>query len=184
VPRHEPGEKGDKGETGDRGAPGLLPIVKLYAPGAVHYAAQVVAHGGGLWQATKDTGQTPPHDDWLCLARGGRDGASPGVRGTYSEREKYRALDIVAFNKGSFVARKDNPGPIPGDDWQLLVAHGTKGEKGVQGPRGDRGPAGPGITRWLIDRRSYEAKPMLSDGTEGAPLDLRELFEQFQTDGG
>jgi len=73
---------------------------------------------------------------------------------------------------------------IPGDDWQLLVAHGAKGEKGVQGSRGERGPSGPGIARWLIDRRSYEAKPILSDNTEGAPLDLRELFEQFQNDAG
>jgi len=181
------GEKGERGEVGERGAPGMLPIAKAYEPGAVHYAAQVVAHGGGLWQASKDTGQAPPHADWLCLARAGADGVSPRVRGTYQEGEQYRALDIVAFNKGSFIADRDNPGPLPGpqgNGWQLLTAHGGKGEKGVQGPRGERGPAGPGIARWLVDRRSYEAKPVLSDGTEGAPLDLRELFEQFQTDAG
>lgn len=178
------GDRGEKGDPGERGAPGLLPIVKLYEPGAVHYGAQVVAHAGGLWQATKDTGQAPPHADWLSLARAGADGVSPTVRGTYREGEQYRALDIVAFNKGSFIAKRDNPGPMPGDGWQLLTAHGARGEKGVQGPRGERGPGGPGISRWSIDRRGYLATPVLSDGSEGAVLDLRELFEQFQTDGG
>jgi len=182
--RGEIGERGEKGDIGERGPIGLLPIAKLYEPGAVHYAAQVVAHGGGLWQASKDTGQAPPHTDWLCLARPGLDGASPRVRGTYSDGEQYRGLDIVAFNKGSFIAKRDNPGPIPGDGWQLLTAHGGKGEKGVQGPRGDRGPSGPGIERWLIDRKSYIAKPVLTDGSEGAALDLRDLFEQFQDDAG
>ena len=106
------------------------------------------------------------------------------MRGTYREDENYSALDIVAYNKGSFIARKDRPGPIPGDGWQLLTAHGGRGEKGVQGPRGERGPSGPGIARWLIDRRDYTAKPVLSDGSEGAEINLRELFEQFQSDAG
>jgi hypothetical protein len=186
--RGVPGAKGERGEQGERGAPGLLPIAKLYEPGAVHYAAQVVAHSGGLWQATKDTGQAPPHADWMCLARAGLDGVSPRVRGTHREGESYRALDIVAFNKGSFIAVCDDPGPLrdgaTNKNWQLLTAHGGKGEKGVQGPRGEAGPAGPGIARWLIDRRSFVAKPVLSDGSEGASLDLRELFEQFQSDAG
>ena len=186
-PRGDPGEKGlqgDRGEQGERGPVGLLPVVKLYELGAVHYAAQVVCHTGGLWQAQKDTGHAPPHGDWLCLARAGADGISPTVRGTYREDENYSALDIVAYNKGSFIARKDRPGPIPGDGWQLLTAHGGRGEKGVQGPRGERGPSGPGIARWLIDRRDYTAKPVLSDGSEGAEINLRELFEQFQSDAG
>ena len=178
------GERGADGATGPRGEIGMLPIAKLYEPGAVHYAAQVVAHGGSLWQAQKDTGQAPPHDDWLCLARSGLDGMSPRVRGTYQEGESYRSLDIVAFNKGSFIARKDNPGPIPGDDWQLLTAHGVKGEMGKRGPAGERGPAGSHIARWQIDQRSYTAKPIMSDGSAGAALDLRDLFEQFQHDAG
>jgi len=110
------------------------------------------------------------------------------VRGTYREGETYHALDIVAFNKGSFIAVQDDPGPlrdgIPNKGWQLLTAHGVRGEKGVQGPRGERGEPGPGIIRWSIDRRSYIATPVLNDGTPGAEIDLRVMFEQFQNDGG
>lgn len=120
-------------------------------------------------------------------ARAGTDGAAPRVRGTYRDGETYRALDIVAFNKGSFIARKDKPGPCPGDDWQLLTAHGSRGEKGLRGERGERGQRGePGssIARWAIDRRSFSAKPIMDDGSEGAEINLRELFEQYQTEVG
>jgi len=186
-PAGERGEKGEQGERGERGAPGMLPIAKAYQPDTVHYEAQVVMHDGALWQAQKDTGQAPPHADWLCLARAGRDGKSSKVKGTYRAGETYRELDIVAFNKGSFIARYDNPGAIPGDGWQLLTAHGARGEKGLRGERGERGLRGEpglGVVRWLIDRRSFAAKPIMSDGSEGPALDLRELFEQFQTESG
>jgi putative ABC transport system substrate-binding protein len=35
---------------------------------------------------------------------------------------------------------------------------------------------------WQIDRVHYRAVPTMSDGREGATLDLRELFEQFQVE--
>jgi hypothetical protein len=44
------------------------------------------------------------------------------------------------------------------------------------GPRG--GPA-PTITGWRVDSATYTAVPLLSDGSEGAPLELRGLFKQF-----
>ena len=37
----------------------------------------------------------------------------------------------------------------------------------------------PAICGWRIDRVAYAAVPLLSDGSEGAPLELRGLFEQF-----
>jgi hypothetical protein len=89
----------------------------------------------------------------------------------------------VAFNKGSFIARRDNPGICPGEDWQLITSHGVKGEKGVRGERGPSGlPGNPGpdLVGWRIERAAYRAVPVLADGKEGPPLDLRELFEQFQ----
>jgi hypothetical protein len=39
--------------------------------------------------------------------------------------------------------------------------------------------AGPTITGWRVDRAAYAAVPLLSDGSEGAPLELRGLFKQF-----
>ena len=45
---------------------------------------------------------------------------------------------------------------------------------GLIGPRGE--PA-PSITGWRVGRASYSAVPLLSDGSEGAPLELRGLFK-------
>src|SRR5262249_14921822 len=98
----------------------------------------------------------------------------------------YAALDIVASDGASFIALRDNPGPLPGEGWQLLVRQGRPGKSGPQGepgPRGERGDPGeaaPSIIGWKLDREGYRATPMLSDGKRGAILDLRGLFEQFQ----
>ena len=53
---------------------------------------------------------------------------------------------------------------------------GATGERGSIGPRGEPAPA---ITGWRVDRAAYAAVPLLSDGSEGAPLELRDLFKQF-----
>jgi Collagen triple helix repeat (20 copies) len=188
-PRGGIGDRGLQGERGEKGEQGLLPIVKLWQPGAVFYRGDVVAYDGGTYQAQKDTGQAPAHDDWICLAVAGRDGTSLTVRGTYKPEQEYRAFDIVAFNGGSFVARKDNPGECPGDDWQLIASQGKRGDKGLPGSKGDRGERGfagekgeaaPIFIGWKIDRERFLAIPTMSDGEEGAPLELRSLFEQFQ----
>jgi hypothetical protein len=47
--------------------------------------------------------------------------------------------------------------------------------RGLIGPRGEPAPT---ITGWRIDREGYAAVPVLSKGTEGAPLELRSLFER------
>jgi hypothetical protein len=169
-----------------------LPIVKAWAPDTVFYEGDVVVHQGSSWQAQKDTGQAPPHSDWRGIAfRGvdGVDGMSPQVRGTWDEKHTYRALDVVAVNGGSFIARKDDPGPCPGDGWQLIARQGQRGiagERGEKGERGARGEAGapgasaPILKGWAIDRTSFVAVPLLSDGTRGPALELRVLFEEFQ----
>lgn len=191
-----PGSAGPQGQKGDPGAPGpagpegprgRLPIVKAWQPDCVHYAGDVVAYGGSTWQATRDTGQRPPHGDWATLAARGVDGAVPRVCGTWQEGEAYRALDIVAHDGHSFIAKLDEPGPCPGDGWQMM-AMGKRGRQGERGPRGepgikgDVGEAAPTIVAWKIDRAGYLATPVLSNGRRGPPLELRGLFEQFQAE--
>ena len=137
-----PGTAGEKGDKGDPGPVGKLPVVKAFAPDTVHYAGDAVTHAGALWQATKDTGQAPPHGDWICLAAAGQDGITPTIRGTYDPAGIYARLDIVALNSSSFIARKDQPGPCPGEDWQLIVSAGKQGRPGPPGAKGDRGEPG------------------------------------------
>jgi len=179
------GPPGPSGPSGEEGPPGKLPMVKLWMPETVYYAGDVVAYDGGTFQAKRDTGQPPSHADWVCLAIAGRDGESITVRGTFDATAEYRCLDVVAFNGGSFIALKDAPGPCPGSGWQLLASQGKRGVAGARGERGERGPKGdPGLSGvticdWKIDRARYVATPVMSDGREGPPLELRALFEQF-----
>lgn len=187
-PLGEPGPRGFEGPPGPEGAPGKLPIVRMFEAGAVHYVGDVVAFEGGTWQAVRDTGQAPPHKDWVGLAYSGKNGITPQVRGLWTEGEQYCVLDIVALNGGSFIARKDSPGPCPGDGWQLIASQGRPGkagEPGASGAKGERGAKGdPGavLANWQIDRESYIVTPLMSDGRKGPALNLRKLFEQFNSE--
>ncbi|WP_225116121.1 collagen-like protein [Bradyrhizobium sp. BRP22] len=161
-------------------------MVRAWAEDGVSYAGDVVFCDGGTWQAKKDTAQKPPHKDWICLAAAGRDGRDavmPTIVGTYRDGGIYCAFNIVALNGSSFIARKDNPGPCPGDGWQLIASAGKpgkpgqKGDQGAPGPRGERGPS-VSVLGWKVDPADYSVTLVLSDG-EIEPLRLRSLFEQF-----
>ena len=173
---------------GPPGPMGKLTIVNAYVPERVHYAGDVVTHQGGTWQARFDTVHAPPHSDWICLAAAGIDAPMPTIRGTYDVEARYRHLDIVAQGGSSFMARKDEPGVCPGPDWQLIASAGRPGRTGPigrtgeRGEKGDKGDPGPVILDWEIDRASYQAVPIMSDGTLGPPLALRALFEQFHSE--
>jgi hypothetical protein len=173
------------GPRGEQGPPGKLPMVKQWMPETVYYEGDVVTYDGGTFQARRDTGQAPSHQDWICLATAGRDGKTIAVRGTFDQSASYRRLEVVALNGGSFVALKDAPGPCPGPGWQLIASQGRRGAAGEKGERGERGSQGnPGLSGatirdWKIDRARYVATPIMSDGSEGPPLELRGLFEQF-----
>jgi hypothetical protein len=202
--RGEPGERGERGEPGESvigpvgprgergadGVPGKLPRVKLWQPDVVFYDGEVVRHERSAYQALKDTSQRPGVGvDWFCIVEGGQDARTPQVRGTYDSDIKYQALDIVAVNGGSFLARYDNPGSCPGEGWQLIARQGQRGIAGEKGERGERGLQGepgkiPWLKGWTIDRENFVAIPLMNDGTRGPPLELRGLFEQFQNDVG
>lgn len=135
-------------EKGDPGPPGKLPVARRWED-RVHYEGDVCLFDGSTWQAQRDTGRAPPHDDWICIARAGKDG-DPGkgfnICGTYDAEQCYGFLDVVSLNGASFAARKDNPGACPGEGWQLVAAQGKQGkpgrtEKGDTGLRGLPGPA-------------------------------------------
>jgi len=162
--------------------PAKFPSVKAWKEDVIYYEGDIVAFAGGTYQAQRDTARAPGSRDWICLAVAG---AWFTIRGTYDGDETYKHLDVVMVGGSSFAALKDNPGPCPGDDWQLLASRGSRGhrgqsgERGIMGLRGERGAAAPTITSWAVDRGRYLATPIMSDGTFGPSLELRGLFEQF-----
>jgi hypothetical protein len=188
-PIGDPGAKGDKGDPGERGPAGpmgkLFPV-KHWETGVIAYEGEVFTHDGATWQANRDSAQAPMHHaDWTLIAAAGRDAPVPTVESTYEPDRHYKALAIVAVNGGAFMARRDDPGACPGDGWQMISRQGQRGIAGERGERGERGPAGaPGVSiqGWRLDRERYRATPVLSDGTLGAVLELRPLFEQFHSE--
>src|SRR5262249_35935466 len=125
---------------------GRPPLAQDWAPGKVFYTGDVATHAGSTYQARRDTCQPVDSNDWVCIARAGRDGRD--ARGA-----------------------KGDPG--------------EKGDIGFPGLRGERGECGrpgkdaPKIVDWAIDPAHYTAYPILSDGSGGPKLELRELFRQF-----
>lgn len=177
----KPGAVGERGERGPEGRPGKLPVAKSWEE-RVHYEGDVVTHGGGTWQAIRDTAREPGHADWACLAGAGRDAPVGEVRGLFDDKEKYNKFDLVAFNGAEWRAKYDNPGLLPGDGWALSSRQGDRGKIGPAGPAGPAGRAapfapGPTIVNWVRD--GYSAIPMMSDGTAGPPLNVREFFELY-----
>ena len=187
IRRPADGPRGVPGPRGEPGPSGKIERVHRYVEHAVHYRGDIVTHRGSTYQARCDTAREPPHEDWTCVAhagvdgKDGRDGRSLEVRGLFSNKETYKALDIVALNGGSFIAKRNNPGPCPGDGWQLIASQGKRGDKGERGLQGIPGVPVV-IQKWRLDRDNYVAVPVMSDGCEGPPLELRSLFEQFHTE--
>lgn len=143
------------GEPGKEGPPGKLPVAKEWTDD-VTYEGEVRTFGGATYQALRDTAKEPPHEDWICLAaagRAGKDADEIDVRGTFDERAEYRRLNIVALNGAAFIARKDDPGPCPGEGWQVIAMRGKPGPPGEsrKGDPGKRGEAGPAVAEMSVD---------------------------------
>jgi hypothetical protein len=179
------GDRGDLGPRGEKGEPGPRGELTRVVPWTdrIFYEGDVVTHGGSCWQAACDTAKQPgASDQWRLVAAAGAPGLSFTIRGTYSEKESYHALDIVTLDHGWFVAKVDNPGAIPGPDWQSGPV-GKRGEKGLPGDKGPKGDPGNSAPHWVgakID--GYTLKVVMSDGVIGPPISLAPLFEQHDAE--
>jgi hypothetical protein len=168
------------GAPGPAGPPGNLEVVKDYIDGQIYYERDLVVGGdGALYQADCDTAKTPPHADWRCITRAGRDALNFCIEGTYDPAAKYRRLSIVTLNGSSFTACRNDPGPCPGNGWQLIASAGRRGQQGLRGERGERGPPAivPRIASTNIDA-GYNLQLIYTDGSTDS-IPLRAAFEQF-----
>lgn len=185
----EPGLSGEKGEPGERGEKGdpadVEPIVaammerlreerldldeKLFAT-RKRFDGMMLAAEERLAEL-KDGEPGPAGKDGApgsegAPGRDGRDGITGEARGLYDRAETYRKLDHVTFNGSEWIARQDDPGPLPGEGWTL----GAK-----------RGKAGLGIKDVTV--RDYAFLMELSNGKTLA-VDLRPMFERYDEERG
>jgi len=172
-------QEGPQGPRGEAGKDGRLPIAKQWKAG-VHYAGDVVRHNGSTFQALADTAEVPPSDSWGELASQGADGRGFTLRGTYKADETYSLNDVVVVDRGSFGAKRDNPGPCPGEDWQLLAGAGGRGKEGPPGPRGPKGDTvnAPKIVKGVADAETMSLSLVFSDG-QSVSVDLTPIAEQI-----
>ena len=113
---------------------------------------------------------------WTRRRRQGRTRWSvPGGSRPVSDKEIYNSLKIVALNGGSSPRKTTRTMPR-----RWLAAHREPRQARRQGRARLQAFPGARSHRELADdRANYIAVPVLSDGREGAPLELRSLFEQF-----
>jgi hypothetical protein len=98
----------------------------------------------------------------------GRDGITGEPRGKYDPAESYSKFDRVSMNGSEWIARRDQPGILPGDGWML----------GAQGKRGR-----PGVGIQAASVKGYSLVLEMSDG-KPLTVDLRGMFERYDEERG
>jgi hypothetical protein len=114
----------------------------------------------------------------------------PGkLRGAWCAASRYTTFDRVCFNGAEWIARRDDPGEMPGDGWMLAAKRGKAGPAGDKGERGDRGPAGetgatgdPGPSGATIDAIHVSDLSLIVMRSDGVALecDLRPVLTRFR----
>lgn len=149
------GPPGPQGERGEPGPPGEAIVGPPGVPG-------------------------PPGADSDVPGPPGPEPYGGEVCGLYDPTRDYRKLDLVTWHGSEWRARIDNPGALPGEGWALSGQAGSRGKPGERGERGMAGPPGPTIAGW--EMRDYRIVPVMSDGSVGPALDLREFFAMYDAE--
>lgn len=172
--RGEAGPRGPEGKEGPKGEPGEMTTCKTWSPDVITYRHAIVTHDGQAWQALADTATEPAEGaHWALLAARGRDGAGIEPQGRYEPDRTYLKLDAVAFDGSLWLAKHDEPGPLPGDGWMLAARAGGKGRPG---DRGLQGPPGAGVIEARVEGMTIV---LGTDDGRGVRIDLRPAFIAF-----
>lgn len=184
--RGEQGPAGERGPQGEKGDTGELPEVRIWEPGIVAMKGGVYVHNGCAFYCRATTAHVP-HDEneaWVIIAQKGDDAYPGQPKGLYDENGEYRARDTVAKDGSLWMARRDDPGPLPGDGWMLAAKAGSKGAPGPAGPSGPQGPKGKdGVGIDLskeptIDTKNWRFIIPLTNGTN-MTLDMEPMLRAF-----
>ncbi|MEJ6847540.1 collagen-like protein [Sinorhizobium fredii] len=174
--RGETGPQGPRGEKGERGEPGRFTPPADWKEGAVFHAGQLVYCDGSTWMARVDTASHPTGDDWTPIAMRGADAYTGKACGLYDPKAAYLELDRVAHDGSEWVARRDAPGPLPGDGWMLSARAGSRGKPGERGAQGPQGKPGIGVAGGFC--AGYSLRLTRDDGS-AVEIDLRPAFEAY-----
>lgn len=120
----------------------------------------------------------------------GRDAPVPVHRGTYDAAVEYRHLNITMHNGSSWLALKDDPGPLElpdgkiGEGWRLMAQRGGRGKPGERGDPGreglpgKEGKAGVAVVDFKVNAEDFTISLSLNDGRE-IVRSARPLFEAY-----
>jgi integrin beta 3 len=176
----ERGEKGEPGQRGEKGDPGAVPELTDDLTAAVLDKTREdrLELDEKLFAATRRFERLSTElEERLATVKDGEPGppgpeGAPGrdftgeARGKYNNSETYLKFDRVAYNGSEWIARKDDPGPLPGEGWML----------GVQGKVGRPGVPGAGIQRAIT--KDYALVLETTDG-KVLTIDMRGMFERY-----
>jgi Phage portal protein/Collagen triple helix repeat (20 copies) len=138
-----PGQNGERGEPGEKGEPGIAG-----EPGRAGDAGAPGAPG------ERGAPGEPAYPGRAC--------------GAWDAAANYRQNDTVAHNGSEWRAKRDNPGPLPGDGWHL----GAKGSRGKPGERGERGKPGAKVAELAL---ADDALVLIHDDGTTLSVDLTPL---------
>jgi integrin beta 3 len=151
-----------------------MTTVKTWSPDVISYRHAIISHAGQTWQALKDTATEPAEGaDWALLAARGADGAGINPQGKYEPDSTYLKGDAVAADGSLWIARCDEPGPLPGDGWMLAARAGGKGRPG---DRGLQGAPGAGIVSGRFEGMDLV---LGTDDGRAVRIDARPAFRAF-----
>lgn len=202
-------ERGETGADGPPGRDGLSVKTMLVdrdghlrcvmADGTDHDLGEVVGKDGADGSAGEKGDKGDPGRDGID-GKDGRDGidgkdGAPGTDGLpgkdayhgqalglYDPGMAYRELDVVSLNGSEWRAKRDDPGPLPGDGWMLSAQKGKRGEQGVAGARGPEGKPGKDaaeIIQMTLDSTTMKLIVVFSDGNS-QEADFEPFARQIQ----